>query len=351
MNRSIIASVGKGGANKTSDVRVIQELLNTVAATDGGPLRKLALDGKYSDELVCDITRFQTTQHLTYKGQDIHDGRVDPGYPTIDRLNQFAARKEEDAKNVCICRLVKPVQTEQANDPHLLLGFGAPVGPNGVGAPPKKTLTNYERAIAWSNATQNSLGRLLSYHDAPANAKPRFPQADHDKAERHFHLRQLNDNNDRIRILRDVYGQFGGIIAVLSDVNSYFVRSLQADVEDPTGVFARAVIDGYHMDTSQQKITIYPIFDTCGNNCRAAMLVHECAHYVCGAKHYASEGEGPNAPGYPDKPNGKNTPDHPRNYVQLWPVEASRNACTYAAYAFHCYDGNDLRPGAYKISW
>src|SRR5207244_3203399 len=104
-------------------------------------------------------------------------------------------------------------------------------------------------------------------------------------------------------------------------------------------VYADAPMDGWHHDTKVERITIYPIFKKCGPNCRAAMLVHECAHYVASAKHFAREG--PTAAGEPDWPDGEKNADgsrkprHPRDYAHLKPAEASRNACTYAAFAYH----------------
>ena len=45
MTKSISASVGKNGANKSNDVKIIQELLNGVSNIHGGPLSPLTIDG------------------------------------------------------------------------------------------------------------------------------------------------------------------------------------------------------------------------------------------------------------------------------------------------------------------
>jgi len=158
------------------------------------------------------------------------------------------------------------------------------------------------------------------------------------------------DSNDRIALLRDVRSQFAGIQQVLGDFGSF---ALHVPVVTNSTAFASAPLGGFHRDTTQEKILINdPLFKSCGNNCRAAMLIHECAHYVASAVHFAREG--PSLLGSPDCPdeNVKN-PDgsckkHPRNYHDLTPKEAALNACTYAAFAFHAFSGHDLRPGAFK---
>jgi hypothetical protein len=96
-------------------------------------------------------------------------------------------------------------------------------------------------------------------------------------------------------------------------------------------------------------ITRYPVYETCGDNCRAAMILHECGHFVANAKHFAREG--PTLNGTADFPDGKDKPLHPRNYAQLTPDEAAHNACTYAAFAYHAATGQDGRPGADRINF
>jgi hypothetical protein len=153
-------------------------------------------------------------------------------------------------------------------------------------------------------------------------------------------------------LLRGVRGQFAGIQTVLRDLASF---SLQVPVAPNSTDFARAPIGGFHRDITQEKIEFLPRFKSCGNNCRAAMIIHECGHYVASAVHFAREG--PTLSGTPDCPDESvKNPDgscrkHPRNYRDLTPQEAALNACTYAAFAFHAFSGQDLRPGAFKINF
>jgi hypothetical protein len=84
--QTISASVGVGGRNLATDVRAVQELLNGVPAASGGPLSPLAVDGLIGPKTIAAIQRFQKAQFGWL------DGRVDPGGPTITRLDSFATR-------------------------------------------------------------------------------------------------------------------------------------------------------------------------------------------------------------------------------------------------------------------
>jgi hypothetical protein len=80
---TISASVGVGGRNLAADVRTVQELLNNVPPEQGGPAPKLAVDGLVGPLTNGAIAKFQRKQ------LGFSDGRVDPGGPTLKRLNQF----------------------------------------------------------------------------------------------------------------------------------------------------------------------------------------------------------------------------------------------------------------------
>jgi hypothetical protein len=86
MNKTISASVGLSGANRSQDVRTVQELLNLVAPTWGGPTPKLTVDGFIGPKTNGAIRRFQEVQ---FKQVFSPDGRVDPGQRSIRRLNHI----------------------------------------------------------------------------------------------------------------------------------------------------------------------------------------------------------------------------------------------------------------------
>jgi hypothetical protein len=80
---SITASVGTDGQNDKADVAIVQELLNAVPADQGGPASPLVVDGLIGPNTINAINAFQMKQ------LGFQDGRVDPGFDTIKRLNEF----------------------------------------------------------------------------------------------------------------------------------------------------------------------------------------------------------------------------------------------------------------------
>jgi peptidoglycan hydrolase-like protein with peptidoglycan-binding domain len=84
MARQIGGSVGLGGKNIRADVVTVQELLNFVSASQGGPPSPVAVDGLIGPETVSAVTRFQK------KNIGWSDGRVDPNGDTLTRLNACA---------------------------------------------------------------------------------------------------------------------------------------------------------------------------------------------------------------------------------------------------------------------
>ena len=86
MARTIAFSVGRmGGINRSDDTKTVQELLNQVPVTSGGPQPLLVVDGKCGPKSIAAIQKFQL-HHFGWKGAD---GRVDPNGPTLAKLNEF----------------------------------------------------------------------------------------------------------------------------------------------------------------------------------------------------------------------------------------------------------------------
>ena len=84
--KTIVASVGRGGLNRTEDVFLVQELLNRHSQA---PQRPLVVDGVMSSRTIAAIEEFQR------RVVNIHrpDGRIDPG----DRTMAALARQAEQA--------------------------------------------------------------------------------------------------------------------------------------------------------------------------------------------------------------------------------------------------------------
>ncbi len=82
MSKSMSAAVGRGCANRPTDVVVIQYLLNCVPTNQAGPQEELVLDGLCGPKTEAAILRFQ--QSLGHS-----DGRVDPGGATFGALSEY----------------------------------------------------------------------------------------------------------------------------------------------------------------------------------------------------------------------------------------------------------------------
>src|SRR5580765_4620321 len=83
---AIMQSVGKGGANQPTDVTEIQRLLNEVPADKGGASPPFVAFGTCDAATLAAILNFQKKQVPAFA-----DGRIDPGGPTLARLNVLAA--------------------------------------------------------------------------------------------------------------------------------------------------------------------------------------------------------------------------------------------------------------------
>jgi hypothetical protein len=84
--KTIVASVGRGGLNRTDDVRLVQELLNRYLQS---PQRPLVVDGVMSPRTIAAIEAFQRRVVNMHRPE----GRIDPSDCTMAAL----ARQVEQA--------------------------------------------------------------------------------------------------------------------------------------------------------------------------------------------------------------------------------------------------------------
>lgn len=82
----IVGSVGRGGTNRASDVKVVQKLLN--AQKIPGATVPLVVDGKIGSKTIARIEAFQSKIVKMARP----DGRVDPNGKTFQKLTSAAAR-------------------------------------------------------------------------------------------------------------------------------------------------------------------------------------------------------------------------------------------------------------------
>lgn len=101
---AIEKSVGQGGYNRKEDVLKIQRLLNLIAVGDGGPMPPLAEDGLVGPKTLGAIRGFQQFHQVA------NDGRVDPGGPTLKRMNEVPknALAERNAARLARTALAMP---------------------------------------------------------------------------------------------------------------------------------------------------------------------------------------------------------------------------------------------------
>lgn len=77
--RTILASVGRGGLNRSDDVRLVQELLNRHVRLPQPPL---VVNGVMDARTVAVLEAFQRRVLQMHRP----DGRVEPGSPTLAAL-------------------------------------------------------------------------------------------------------------------------------------------------------------------------------------------------------------------------------------------------------------------------
>lgn len=137
----IANSVGRGGFNAATDCKTVQTLLNAVPATLGGPASALAIDGYCGPLTTAAIGRFQSVQ---FNWADL---RVDPGGPTLIRLNIVTGQPGAGAMTTPTMpprgRMRPPPTTTGSQGtpavsrPAAPAPSGAPsAGPSGVTSPP-----------------------------------------------------------------------------------------------------------------------------------------------------------------------------------------------------------------------
>ena len=90
MSKTITESVGRGGKNRSADVLTVQQLLNQVSSTDGGPMPKLVEGSPCQDRMIRAIHAFQR-RHFGWRGAD---ALVEPGRQTIQKLNELTQKPD-----------------------------------------------------------------------------------------------------------------------------------------------------------------------------------------------------------------------------------------------------------------
>jgi hypothetical protein len=316
---AITRSVGAGGVNNTADVTEIQRLLNLVPVAKGGAAPPFFVFGTCDPATKAAILRFQKAQVPAFA-----DGRVDPGGPTLAKLNALAAP--------------------------------APSGPTG-------SLADVTRARGlgqiWLSAVEPaitgfifSVGKGLNPTQAPSLAMIEDAFHKHfklildasKKNAAHPNVKVFNPVTDKT-FLPFIRATFRGISAVVSNPGKFdLITDATANADGRPGTPAYVKVTGGN-------VLVSPAFNSParGPNCQAAIVVHEAMHVVDGA----SGLEAAHIPEWAtnDPPiSGKALagPDatfSPTGYDLQTPENAMHNASAYSAFAAHVARGKDERFG------
>ena len=328
MAAEISASVGDSAHNRPPDVRTVQDLLNRVPLTSGGPLPPLKVDGLCYGKTLSAIEGFQK-KGCGFKWPD---RRIDPGGRTWNELVKCDAPPESDDVIHCY-----PTGERSASGSSLTqLSFGS--GGAAVSADDlvAQALGALPTATVWVHAALNRLllvrSKIERFHVYTPDEIKFF-----EPVETHFKVRipAIPDTDARERIDK--------ITRIYQRVQRALGQAPTRLVGDPSSNDkAYAPLGGF--DHADKMITIGMDFANSNANMRSAVLIHEAAHFVersCG--HAASELPSPNGSAITDASGTAINPSQ-KNYKQLDFALALRNAYSFAQCAMHNGLGIDKRP-------
>jgi peptidoglycan hydrolase-like protein with peptidoglycan-binding domain len=319
----ISASVGSGGVNLRNDVGLIQSLLNLLPSAIGGPTSRLKVDGIAGPLTIGVIRKFQS------KNLGVTDGRIDPTGRTLARLSVLIAPPVVSAAT-------SSVRSSFSGSPAPAFAVTAPPAAAAKLAPLDAAIAATPTAKLWTQAA--TLHLTVLQQGMLASGGVIFVPGIFDIVNTHFHLDRAPTST--IANLGKAIRVFNRILTMLSDPATFY----REGPETAKSKFADAAVGGFFLAEPKHHITIRTQYPDCGLNCRAAMLVHEGAHF-CGNPgeiiHFAHE--------FP-VPDGEPQDGSAHNYATMTTDEALRNAASYAAFAIHAFFLRDLRFGLDKKS-
>jgi len=292
MSSLIQSSVGSNAVNFPADALVIQELLNMIAPSMGGPAPALEIDGIVGPETIAAISQFQTRQ------LGFSDGRVDPNGQTLQKLNMLSSISPPAS-------LPTPVQQAENDKPQSALWLSA-------------GLVAFQNAYWWS---QNG---------PPAIGTPYWSLVNLALAT-HFKFLEVSTPGDNLARMYDNACKVTGVLA-----RSYLVFQNS----DPAQAAADRALDKWGNPYPaytfyQRKICFSNTFlNIHGPLCRAAMVLHEPFHYVDIEATSANE-----------------VYEHSPEYdYAMTPYQALHNPSSYVSFCQHVYYWQDRRYGAANIN-
>jgi hypothetical protein len=293
----IADAVGPGCANRRDDVLVVQSLLNVAYARIRVPSRTIPVDGVIGLETHAALLHFQRDQ------VGGGDGRVEPAGRTLVRLNAVAAGPPRSSGTARAASLPSP----------LALALDAAA-----------------LARRWAGEARKHVAALLESSGHTRRRSDRLATLN-----THFHLdRDASGTRGSITRVVEVFTRIEQVLDAAADIFREGAPLVGSPVvEAPLGAL-------HSPDAGNRAITFRPGLTSYGPNTRAALVLHACAHFVGDTdeiEHFALE--------FPP-PDGAPHERGSRNYRELAPAEALRNAASYAAFAIHAATGSDQRFGA-----
>jgi hypothetical protein len=275
------------------------------------------------------------------------------GKMTIAVLDkEMLAREGEtpdlDETKYVVCRFPESVKKD-IEPAHLSLNFGISAGAPTVTQPavPAKTAVDLVKqdlpeAATWVNFAIASIytvmGGIYQKNWSPVG------KALLEATDIHFHVNQKKTSDQQYRFLMQILTNYRNMLKIFADPDTYFANFTEKKF---TG-WAHAVLGGFHTTPNAQIIFFRQWYlNVTGPMCRTAMVIHECAHAVAHAVHFADDWPWPT--GRRDAPFSKGVL-HQRDYQHLLPDEAAKNATSYPSFAAHVRTGFDIRPGAHDLS-
>ena len=270
--------------NVPSDVRAVQQALNSFSPVDGGPSPKLVVDGIYGPKTAAAISKFQA-KSFGFGGSD---GVVDPGEKTDRKLS------------------------------------GAGASPSSL---PEEMYANIGRALSVISIARSQILAARTYKDGVASFTG-MGDSSWKKLVRHFRIDSFPDWSTRLGAIDRLYSDMQ---TAIGHVPQGVVLFSDEPPGQTSGFFAFTFAGGYSLGmrgtkapdgTPMDSIYFTPKMRTLTPDAFAYVMIHELAHFVGPGER---TGNGITDWGYHRNPGV---------YQGLTPWQRIHNADCYSQYAF-----------------
>ncbi len=322
-------SVGQGGANLRNDVLTIQQALNAVGTSQGGPAPRLTTDGLFGPLTRAAIGRFQQPNI------GFIDFRIDPNGSTIQALNRVlggsspipaSGSSRSSAVRSGVGRAAPPAPTFTVTDEMMERVFNdiLPISQGCV----KSALRTLAAAKA-IGTIESPAQTLVRKHFAVLLSDP--PPPDFALIERTFRA------IDRTMTLATVIPEqiFIKFPFTLSNDEMAASRTLALSLSNGIKERGQTVkldrTDGTSATLQADAVVLLPIYFFASSDLQIGTLIHELGHFV---------GRPDGDPDCIDDPPGNSSND--AALAQLPPQRRPRIAECYALFAFEAHFGRSM---------